>query len=425
MTAGATQEAIDPVRYITNHSTGKMGYALARDCMLRGANVTLVSGQSALTPPPFTTVISVTSAKEMFDAVTEHAESQDIIIKAAAVADYRPASIATEKMKKKEDALTIELERTDDILKYLGEHKHQQQFLCGFSMETEHMLENSRKKLEKKHLDMIVANNLKQAGAGFGTDTNVVTMITPQEEIALELMSKEEAAHAIVSQIFKKSQLAVNLFFASCIYAYNTFFVAEKAEEVLRNMGLFSEMFMKEVIVMRIEKEQTVAIGIDYQEKLVPVMHKKEKLIENSRILLSGLSTLEVPICLTQQYTKGLGETVPEIIASAGIKEHVEKISFSAYEDIKEFVKGKRFVILCGIEAHICVLQTVIDLIENGHVPILVVDCISSRKAYDRKIALKRAEKEGAFLTTYEAVLFELLKEAGTEQSKQIQRLIK
>lgn len=203
VTAGATQEAIDPVRYITNHSTGKMGYALARDCMLRGANVTLVSGQSALTPPPFTTVISVTSAKEMFDAVTEHAESQDIIIKAAAVADYRPASIATEKMKKKEDALTIELERTDDILKYLGEHKHQQQFLCGFSMETEHMLENSRKKLEKKHLDMIVANNLKQSGAGFGTDTNVVTMITPQEEIALELMSKEEAAHAIVSQILK------------------------------------------------------------------------------------------------------------------------------------------------------------------------------------------------------------------------------
>lgn len=139
----------------------------------------------------------------MFDAVTEHAESQDIIIKAAAVADYRPASIAAEKMKKKEDALTIELERTDDILKYLGEHKHPQQFLCGFSMETEHMLENSRKKLEKKHLDMIVANNLKQAGAGFGTDTNVVTMITPQEEIALELMSKEEAAHAIVSQILK------------------------------------------------------------------------------------------------------------------------------------------------------------------------------------------------------------------------------
>ena len=203
VTAGATQEAIDPVRYITNHSTGKMGYALARDCMLRGANVTLVSGQSALTPPPFTTVISVTSAKEMFDAVTEHAKAQDIIIKAAAVADYRPVSIATEKMKKKEDALTIELERTDDILKYLGEHKHQQQFLCGFSMETEHMLENSRKKLEKKHLDMIVANNLKQAGAGFGTDTNVVTMLTPQEEIGLELMSKEDAAHAIVSQILK------------------------------------------------------------------------------------------------------------------------------------------------------------------------------------------------------------------------------
>lgn len=203
VTAGATREAIDPVRYITNHSTGKMGYALARDCMLRGANVTLVSGQSALTPPPFATVISVTSAKEMFDVVTEHAKAQDIIIKAAAVADYRPVSIATEKMKKKEDALTVELERTDDILKYLGEHKQPQQFLCGFSMETEHMLENSRKKLEKKHLDMIVANNLKQAGAGFGTDTNVVTMITPQEEIGLELMSKEDAAHAIVSQILK------------------------------------------------------------------------------------------------------------------------------------------------------------------------------------------------------------------------------
>ena len=203
VTAGATQEAIDPVRYITNHSTGKMGYALARDCMLRGANVTLVSGQSALTPPPFTNVISVTSAKDMFDAVTEHAAKQDIIIKAAAVADYRPAIVATEKMKKKDDALSIELERTDDILKYLGEHKQPHQFLCGFSMETEHMLENSRKKLEKKHLDMIVANNLKQAGAGFGTDTNIVTMITPQEEIALELLSKEDAAHAIVGQILK------------------------------------------------------------------------------------------------------------------------------------------------------------------------------------------------------------------------------
>lgn len=203
VTAGATQEAIDPVRYITNHSTGKMGYALARDCMLRGASVTLVSGRSALTPPPFTNVVSVTSAKDMFNAVTEHASEQDIIIKAAAVADYRPASIATEKMKKKDDALSIELERTDDILNYLGEHKQPHQFLCGFSMETEHMLENSRKKLEKKHLDMIVANNLKQAGAGFGTDTNIVTMITPQEEIALELLSKEDAAHAIVGQILK------------------------------------------------------------------------------------------------------------------------------------------------------------------------------------------------------------------------------
>ncbi len=203
VTAGATQEAIDPVRYITNHSTGKMGYALARDCMLRGASVTLVSGRSALTPPPFTNVVSVTSAKDMFNAVTEHAAEQDIIIKAAAVADYRPASIATEKMKKKDDALSIELERTDDILKYLGEHKQPHQFLCGFSMETEHMLENSRKKLEKKHLDMIVANNLKQAGAGFGTDTNIVTMITPQEETALELLSKEDAAHAIVGQILK------------------------------------------------------------------------------------------------------------------------------------------------------------------------------------------------------------------------------
>lgn len=201
VTAGPTQEAIDPVRYMTNHSSGKMGYALARAAMLRGAEVTLVTGKTSIAPPPFVKVVEITSAKEMFDAVTAVADRQDIIIKAAAVADYRPAQVSENKVKKEEGGLTLALERTQDILQYLGDHKKQGQFLCGFSMETENMLSNSRAKLAKKHLDLIVANNLKQAGAGFAGDTNIVTLITQEEEIPLKLMSKEEVAFRILDQI--------------------------------------------------------------------------------------------------------------------------------------------------------------------------------------------------------------------------------
>lgn len=203
VTAGPTMEAIDPVRYITNHSSGKMGYAIANCAMLRGANVTLVTGQTSIPKPPFVQIVDIKSAEDMFEAVTSRADSQDIIIKAAAVADYRPASVSDEKMKKSDDALSIPLERTKDILMHLGEHKKEGQFLCGFSMETQNMLENSRSKLEKKHLDMIVANNLKVNGAGFGTDTNVITMITNEEEIALDIMTKAEAAEQILNHILE------------------------------------------------------------------------------------------------------------------------------------------------------------------------------------------------------------------------------
>lgn len=204
VTAGPTQEAIDPVRYITNHSSGKMGYALARDCMLRGANVTLVSGRTQLPPPPFVEVVPIVSAAEMYHAVTTRAQQQDIIIKAAAVADYRPAVVSGEKVKKSDAELSIALERTDDILQYLGEHKKDGQFLCGFSMETQNMIENSRKKLEKKNVDMIAANNLKQDGAGFGTDTNIVTLITREKEQQFDKMSKEETAHKILDAILEQ-----------------------------------------------------------------------------------------------------------------------------------------------------------------------------------------------------------------------------
>ena len=203
VTAGPTQESIDPVRFITNHSTGKMGYAIAKMCMLRGAEVTLVSGPTSIAKPEFVPVVDVVTAKEMYEEVTKRAKDQDIIIKAAAVADYRPKSVSSEKMKKKDDDLAIPMERTDDILKFLGEHKKEHQFLCGFSMETENMLENSRKKLEKKHLDMIVANNLKVEGAGFAGDTNVVTIITGQEEVSLGKMTKEETALRILDEILK------------------------------------------------------------------------------------------------------------------------------------------------------------------------------------------------------------------------------
>lgn len=203
VTAGPTQESIDPVRFITNHSTGKMGYAIAKMCMLRGAEVTLVSGPTSVAKPEFVHVVDVVTAKEMYEEVTKRAKDQDIIIKAAAVADYRPKSVSSEKMKKKDDDLAIPMERTDDILKFLGEHKKEHQFLCGFSMETENMLENSRKKLEKKNLDMIVANNLKVEGAGFAEDTNVVTIITGQEEVSLGKMTKEETALRILDEILK------------------------------------------------------------------------------------------------------------------------------------------------------------------------------------------------------------------------------
>ena len=203
VTAGPTREAIDPVRYITNHSTGKMGYAIAKTAALRGADVTLVSGPAEVEPPMFVNFVPVVTAKDMFEAVTSRSDEMDAVIKAAAVADYRPKFVNTEKTKKKDGDMAIELERTDDILKWLGEHKKESQFLCGFSMETEHMLENSRAKLTKKNLDMIVANNLKVAGAGFGTDTNVVTMIRENKETELPIMSKEEVAGAILDEIFE------------------------------------------------------------------------------------------------------------------------------------------------------------------------------------------------------------------------------
>lgn len=201
VTAGPTQEAIDPVRCLTNHSSGKMGYAIAKMAMLRGAEVTLVSGPTAIEPPLFVKVVPVTSARDMFKAVTGLSDEQDIIIKAAAVADYRPKQVSEDKVKKKDDQASIELERTDDILKYLGQHKKQGQFLCGFSMETRDMLRNSRAKLEKKNLDMVAANNLKVEGAGFQGDTNVLTLITQDEEVSLPLMSKEDAALKILDKI--------------------------------------------------------------------------------------------------------------------------------------------------------------------------------------------------------------------------------
>lgn len=204
VTAGPTQEAIDPVRYITNHSTGKMGYALARCCMLRGANVTLVTGKTALEPPPFVNVVQVVSAAEMFDAVVSRSVQQNIIIKAAAVADYHPAVTADEKIKKSDGNMSISLVRTQDILAYLGEHKREGQFLCGFAMETQNLLENATDKLRRKHADMIVANSLRTAGAGFGTDTNVTTILTEDGKTELGLLSKEETANRILNEILSR-----------------------------------------------------------------------------------------------------------------------------------------------------------------------------------------------------------------------------
>ena len=204
VTAGPTQEIIDPVRYVTNHSTGKMGYSIAKVCALRGANVTLVSGKTALTPPMFVETVPVTTAKDMFEAVTGRSPEMDIVIKAAAVADYRPKNVSDEKIKKKGDDMAIEMERTDDILGYLGNHKKAGQFLCGFSMETQNMLENSQAKLVKKNVDMIIANNLKVKGAGFGTDTNIVTIITKDEVKELDILSKDEVAVRILDEILER-----------------------------------------------------------------------------------------------------------------------------------------------------------------------------------------------------------------------------
>ncbi len=203
VTAGPTREKIDPVRYISNHSTGKMGYAIARAAMMRGAEVTLVTGKTDIEPPMGVNLVDIVSAGDMAQAVKSRADEQDIIIKAAAVADYRPKYAADEKVKKKDGDMSIELERTEDILGFLGAHKKKNQFLCGFSMETEHMIENSRTKLEKKNLDLIVANNLKQQGAGFGTDTNIVTLLSKEDTIQLPIMSKEEVADKLLDYILE------------------------------------------------------------------------------------------------------------------------------------------------------------------------------------------------------------------------------
>ena len=200
VTAGPTRESLDPVRFLSNHSTGKMGYAIAKMAMLRGAQVTLVSGPTAIAPPPFVEFVSVASAADMFEAVSSRCQQADFIFKAAAVADYTPASYSDNKMKKKDGDLSIPLERTQDILKYLGEHRRDDQVICGFSMETENMLENSRAKLTKKNVDMICANNLKTPGAGFGVDTNVITLITAEDVTELPLQSKEAAANAILDK---------------------------------------------------------------------------------------------------------------------------------------------------------------------------------------------------------------------------------
>ena len=200
VTAGPTQESLDPVRFLSNHSTGKMGYAIAKMAMLRGAEVTLVSGPTSVQPPMFVNVVNIKSAQDMYEAVCANAEQSDFIFKAAAVADYTPMDYADNKMKKKDGDLSIPLKRTQDILQYLGSHRREGQIICGFSMETENMLENSRAKLVKKNVDMICANNLKVAGAGFGVDTNIITLITKDDMVELPLLSKEAAANEIINK---------------------------------------------------------------------------------------------------------------------------------------------------------------------------------------------------------------------------------
>jgi phosphopantothenoylcysteine decarboxylase/phosphopantothenate--cysteine ligase len=204
VTAGPTREAVDPVRYLTNKSTGKMGYAIAKAASARGATVTLVSGPVNLPKPPYMEVVDITTAEDMYQAVTSRSDKMDIIIKAAAVADYRPATVADNKVKKKDGDMSIPLTRTKDILKELGQRKPEGQFLCGFSMETQNMVENSRAKLERKNLDLIAANNVKVAGAGFGVDTNILTLISPADMVELPLLSKDQAANALLDEILKR-----------------------------------------------------------------------------------------------------------------------------------------------------------------------------------------------------------------------------
>ena len=201
VTAGATRESIDPVRFITNHSSGKMGFAIARAAMLRGADVTLIAAHTDVEPPMFVDVVKVESAEDMFWAVKEHLSESDIVIKAAAVADYTPVTVADSKLKKSDADMSIPLKRTTDILRYIGENRRSDQVICGFSMETDNVLENSRKKLVSKKCDMICANSLRKAGAGFGTDTNIITMITPEDDTELELMSKFDAANIILTKL--------------------------------------------------------------------------------------------------------------------------------------------------------------------------------------------------------------------------------
>lgn len=201
VTAGPTMEAIDPVRYISNHSTGKMGYAIAKCAMERGAEVTLITGETSIPKPPFVNIVPVVSARDMFEAVKAHYEEVDFIIKAAAVADYTPENVSDEKIKKKEDDMSISLIRTVDILKYVGEHRRKNQIICGFAMETKDLIENAARKLVSKNVDMIVANNLKVRGAGFGTDTNVVTLIKQDERKELPIMTKDEVAKAILDEM--------------------------------------------------------------------------------------------------------------------------------------------------------------------------------------------------------------------------------
>ena len=204
VTAGATQEPLDPVRYLTNHSSGKMGYALARQASLRGAEVTLVTGKTSLPPVPFVDRIPVVTAEEMWEAVTARQAQQDILVKAAAVADYRPQTVSKEKIKKSEDTLSLSFVRNPDILQYLGQHRLPGQYICGFAMETEHVLERARQKLLRKGADMIVANSLRQEGAGFETDTNQVTILTKEKEISLPLLSKAETASRIWDAILQE-----------------------------------------------------------------------------------------------------------------------------------------------------------------------------------------------------------------------------